>query len=38
MDRQEVGWRDTDWIDLAGGLLKCGNKRSGFIKRWEFLD
>ena len=26
-----------DWIDLAGSFV-CGNKRSGSIKRGDFLN
>jgi hypothetical protein len=44
MDLQEVGWWSMDWIELArdkdkmADICECGNKHSGFMKCWEFLD
>jgi hypothetical protein len=42
-DLQKVGCGDMYWIELAQerqatGNYECGNKPSGSIKCWEFLD
>jgi hypothetical protein len=42
MDLQEVGWRSTDWINLAqdrdvARTCKCGNAHSGSKKLGGFL-
>ena len=41
---KETEWGSVDWINLARdkhtrqSVMEHGNKTSGVIKRWEFLD
>jgi hypothetical protein len=38
----QIGWDDTDWIDLANGPVDAscehGNEPSGSVKYWEVLE